>query len=299
MKRFVVNIFIFFGIVAICDISSGFVCKYMIGNAHSGDFAKSNGVLKQNHYDLMMMGSSRCVCHYDDCLLSDSLGISAINAGNKGNGIVLFYGCYHIIPKNKLPKVLLYDIEPDFDLLEYDKDDNNRRYLKSLKMYYDEPGIPEIFNRVDNKESLKMMSQLYRYNSEWFTIINDFFRKNEIKYSYYQPTRRAYTASMVKDHNSRKKDDLKLFYLEQLMKETKQDGVQLVVIASPKYGTSTTEGLETVVELCQRHSVPFWNYYLDMHDTKWFCDNMHLNYEGSQEYTKTILQRIIEEKLIK
>ena len=77
----------------------------------------------------MTMGSSRCVCHYDDKLLSDSLGINAVNVGNKGNGIILMYGRYHVIPKNHKPKILIYDVEPAFDIIEYEEDDNNRPIL--------------------------------------------------------------------------------------------------------------------------------------------------------------------------
>lgn len=244
------------------------------------------------------MGSSRCVCHYDDRILSDSLGIDAINLGNQGNGIVLMYGRYHIIPKEDKPSILLYDLEPMFDIVEYENDDDNRRYLAGLKFFYGEPGIKNIFQDVDCIELVKMKSQMYRYNSKTLVMLGDFIKKGTVSYSFYQPTRRNYVAGKTTTIIHRDVDSLKLKYFEKLIEETKADGVQLVVVASPKYGASSTEELQPIIDLCDRYSIPFWDYYLDMHDTKWFCDNMHLNYEGSQEFTRTIMQRLRDEELI-
>ena len=94
-------------------------------------------------------------------------------------------------------------------------------------------------------------------------------------------------------------DKLKLKYFDKLIEETNNDGVKLIVVASPKYGASSTTELQPIVDLCKKYDVPFWDYYLDMHDTHLFCDNMHLNYEGSQEFTRTIMQRLKDEELIK
>lgn len=299
MKRFLINILLFFAFVAVVDIVYGYVCNYMVKNARSGETARVIGVLKHSCFDLMTMGSSRCVCHYDDQLLSDSLGIKAINAGNKGNGIILMYGRYHVIPTDKKPKILLYDIEPAFDIIEYENDDNNRRYLAGLKNVYDEPGIKSIFRDVDWSEPLKMHSQMYRYNSKTLVLLGDYIKKNKVNYSFYQPTHRQYVATEVKRATTPNIDALKLKYFEKLITETKADGVQLIVVFSPKYGASSTTELKPIIDLCHEHSIPYLDYYLDMHDSKWFCDNNHLNYEGSQEFTRAIIQRIIKENLVK
>lgn len=298
MKKFILHIFVFFALVAAVDISFGVACNYMVHHAHSGETARNNALFLQNKYDLMTMGSSRCVCHYDDNLLSDSLGINAVNAGNKGNGVILMYGRYHVIPKYHKPKILIYDIEPSFDLIEYEGDDNNRRYLAGMKSFYDVPGIKNIFRDVDWSEPFKMYSMLYRYNSKILVLLGDYLKNEKVNYSFYQPTRRDYVAAEVKEKPQRNVDKLKLKYFEKLIEETKNDGVKLIVVASPKYGATSTTELQPIVDLCKKYDVPLWDYYLDMHDTRWFCDNNHLNYDGSQEFTRTIIRRINEEKLL-
>lgn len=239
MRKFLLNILLFFAIVASVDVLYGIACEYIINNAHSGETARNHKVLN-NKYDLIAMGSSRCVCHYDDQLLSDSLGIDAINMGNKGNGVILMYGRYHLIPMEKKPKILLYDIEPAFDIIEYEEDDNNRRYLSGLKSFYGEPGVKDIFRDVDCTEPVKMNSQLYRYNSKTLVMIGDYIKKGKVNYSFFQPTRRKYVAGKVVEKPHRENDTLKLKYFEKLIQETKTDGVQLVVVASPKYSEFCT-----------------------------------------------------------
>ena len=286
--------------MVIIDMAYGVVCNLMVANAKSGEIAREIAVFERQRYDLMIMGSSRCVCHYDDKLLSDSLGINAINAGYKGNGIILMYGRYHIIPKEHKPKLLLYDVEPAFDINEYKNDDNNRRYLAGMKYYFDKPGIKAIFHDVNWNEPLKMLSQLYRYNSKTLILLGNYLIKNDdhVTYSFYQPSYSNYMATDVNNNQHQKKDSLKLYYFEKLIEETSSDGVRLIVIASPKYRATSIEELETIIELCKKHDVPFWNYYLDMHDKKWFSDDVHLNYEGSQEFTKIISHRISNEALL-
>lgn len=299
MKRFLLKILLFFGIVALLDILYGMACGYMVDHTHSGETARLIDVLKKKQYDVMIMGSSRCVCHYDDNLMSDSLNLRVNNAGRKGNGIILMYGNYHIIPKENKPKVLIYDVEPAFDIIAYENDDHNRRYLDGMKLLYDESGIKRIFKSVDSKEPLKMNSRLYQYNSKALLVLRDFIQHGKVNYSCYLPSHKEYSASSKEKVEKQPiLDDLKLHYFERLIMETKDDGVQLVVVASPKYGASSTTELQPIVDLCKKYDVPFWDYYLDMHDTHLFCDNMHLNYEGSQEFTRTVILRLIKEIVI-
>lgn len=299
MKKYILKILLFFVIVACVDIVYGFVCKYMTDNTHSGGTARMVGLLKKNKYDMMIMGSSRCVCHYDDKMMSDSLGLNIVNAGQKGNGIVLMYSNYHIIPQEHKPQVLIYDLEPSFDVIEYKGDDHNRRYLNPLKTFYDEPGIKNVFSSIDPREPVKMNSQLYRYNSKLFTLIQNFLIHEKIRYSCYLPTDKEYRGTIKKKPEEEIScDSLKLFYFEQLIKETQTDNVEMIVVASPKYGATSKREIMPIVELCRKYDVPFWDYYYDMHDTIWFCDDMHLNYYGSQEFTKIVIQRIKDENLI-
>ena len=53
------------------------------------------------------------------------------------------------------------------------------------------------------------------------------------------------------------------------------------MVVSPKYGASSIFEFQPIVDLCQKYDVPIGDYHLDMYDIRWFCDNMHLKYDGS------------------
>lgn len=295
MKKYIFKIFLFFAIVVGVDQVYGFICSYMIEHTQSGDTALTFNIFKKNKYDIMILGSSRCVCHYDDKMMSDTLGVKVINAGTKGNGIIMMYGLYNIIPQENKPKLLVYDVEPAFDVLAYENDDHDKRYLSGLKFFYKEPIIKQIFESIDSKERLKMYSHLYQYNSYFFPLAKDYLLSNNVKTSCYEPSYKKYTKPKNGPEPHRDDDGQKLYYFEQLIKDTKRDGVHMVVVASPKYNEGSCIELQPIEDLCKRYNVPFLNYYLDMQDTKWFCNRMHLNYDGSQEYTKVFSNRLQKE----
>lgn len=297
MKSFIVHLIVFVALVLAADFAYGYICDYMVERSPLSNTGRNKVVFKNNRYDVMIMGSSRCVCHYNDKMMSDSLGLNVINVGEKGNGIILMYGKYHIIPKRNKPKVLIYDVEPNFDIEAYEADDNNHRYLAGLKPFFREDGIYDLFKKVDRTEPLKMNSSLYRYNSDLFGIVRDFIRPGSITYSSYKPTDKPYV-DLKNTPKDRDIDFVKAFYFEQLIEETRKDGVQLIVVASPKFGATTKFGLQPIEELCKKYSIPFWDYYYDMHDTKWFCDNSHLNYDGSLIFTQIIINRFADERIL-
>mgnify|MGYP006908895049 CR=1 FL=1 len=74
---------------------------------------------------------------------------------------------YQTICRRYHPKMVIYDIMPSFDLLKGD----NHKYLKWLRAYYDYDGMSEIFASIDSNEKYKMLSQMYRYNTNFGQLI--------------------------------------------------------------------------------------------------------------------------------
>ena len=69
------------------------------------------------------------------------------------------------------PKVIIYDITSAFDL---HVGEDNHKYLGWLKESYERANVREIFAAVDKTEKVKMLSQMYRYNSKFHEIAADF-----------------------------------------------------------------------------------------------------------------------------
>lgn len=54
--------------------------------------------------------------------------------------------------KRYSPKVIIYDVEPSFDINVYAEDGNNTRYIGWLRPYVSDPDVSNIINRVDSDE---------------------------------------------------------------------------------------------------------------------------------------------------
>ena len=174
MKKFLVRIVVFFVAVAIIDIFFGKSCDYMYEHSKSGDSRKINYAIKECNADVLIMGSSRANHHYNPQIITDSLGLSCYNLGIDGSGVILMDGFYRLITQRYVPKLILYELTPSFDLYQYAGDANNTRYLSQLKPYYQEECLRQLFDDVDGRERLKLYSGLYRYNTSCLNLFRSF-----------------------------------------------------------------------------------------------------------------------------
>lgn len=85
--------------------------------------------------DSIIMGSSRALHHYDPDILGNYY-----NVGEDRMGIIFSMGRLQLLKQRRMPHMLIYDVEPDYDLLQ----DDNSTYLTNLRPYYHRPGIREI-----------------------------------------------------------------------------------------------------------------------------------------------------------
>lgn len=171
MKRFIIKIALFFALILIADIALGGALGYLANHSKGGFTQRDAYICNRLETEFLLMGSSRCVRHYNPQIITDSLGLSCYNTGQNGNGIILSYGRLRMIDERQKPKVVVYDINPEFDLF---MGDDNHRYLTWLKQHYDREGVDEIFESVDKTEKYKMYSQMYRYNSRIIELLTDY-----------------------------------------------------------------------------------------------------------------------------
>lgn len=295
MKKFVLHILLFFAVVACLDYGWGKVMDYMSINANSGDAKALHVLCMDSEYDVLIMGSSRAHHHYDDKLLSDSLGLSVYNTGVDGNGVILMYGLWKLISQRYVPKLIIYDVEPAFDLMVYTDDDNNRRYLSKLKPYFHESCIDSIFRRVSTMEELKNYSGFFRYNTDFFNVIKGYISHTKTPQYGYLPI-----VGKMKDGNRTVKtdniniDSTKISFLRDLAKEVREKGGQIVFVASPKYRVASSKAYEAVEIIAEEIGVPFWDYYTEesFQNYEYFKEPMHLNDEGAKVFTLQIAKKI-------
>lgn len=294
MKRFIIKTIVLLIIILTIDTGMGIVFQHMVKTAKGGETERIEYICHKTSEKLLVFGSSRAAHHYDPRILEDSLHMTCYNCGKDGNGIILLYGWYQILKKRYTPRVILYDIQPSYDLLEGD----NSKFLSGLRYYYEENHIDSIFWRVDENERYKMMLSSYRFNSQFLQLAMDNIKPLQEDSKGYRPLQGVmdYEPEIKEGNRTEYKFDvLKLYYLERLIHDCKESDIQLIFAASPQYKNTSSEILAPIKNLCLRYNIPFINHYTDNafnQKKKYFKDSAHLNEKGATNYTLEIVQEI-------
>ncbi|MDE7457029.1 MAG: DUF1574 domain-containing protein [Prevotella sp.] len=297
MKKFILKVSVFFLVVLVFDILSGKAFSYLADHAKGGDNMRNNYICNGTNEDILVFGSSRAIHHYNPIIISDSLGMSCYNCGQDGNGAILNYGRYQLICQRYHPKILIYDVIPEFDLLT---GENNHKYLGHLRPYYDRKGIDKVFESVDDTEKYKMMSQMYRYNSRFVQVISDYIQPLQSKgIKGFRPLHAEMDTMKISKRNKDEKepkpiyDPLKIEYINKMVNESKD--TKVVFVVSPCWDGMDTTSLAPVKTICQQQAIPFIDYSNNpkyFHHNEYFKDGTHLNARGADEFTRDIIQEL-------
>ena len=169
MRNFLIKSAIFLTLCGLLDFGLGKIFGYLTVHATGGYTKQDNFISDEVDANILIFGSSRAAHHYVPSILSDSLDMSCYNCGLDGNGIIYGYGKLKTITARYYPKIVILDIQPTFDLFTND----NCKYLAPLRPYYQYPGVDSLFWDINPSERWKMMSNSYRFNSKFLSILMD------------------------------------------------------------------------------------------------------------------------------
>ena len=296
MKKYLLKIVLFFGVVAVMDVGFGLACEWLQAHAKGGRMKSVRQTALVQESDIVVMGSSRAHHHYVPSILTDSLGLSVYNAGVDGNGIVLASGLYDMMAKRYTPKVIIYDVEPAFDINVYAEDGNNTRYIGWLRPYFADKQVREIITAVDPSERYKNLSGMFRYNSKIVDLLKDQLVMSDYAKDGFAPLKGEMDSEPKIQEKSiaAVQDTLKLKMMEEFISRLSRTETKLIMLASPKYGALSSEVFNPIKEICNRYGVAFWDYYSDTQFQKmdYFKEPMHLNEKGSREFTAYLAERL-------
>lgn len=300
MKKFLLKVLFFFTCVVVMDFVLGCAFSWFRCHAKGGSTANCEYIANQSKDDVIILGSSRAAHHYIPQIIVDSLGISCYNCGEEGNGIILAYGRYKMLTERYMPKIILYEITPDYDYLARE---DNAKFLGYLRQYYSKKCIRDLFDDFDDQWSnLKMCSKMYQNTQKLLPNIID----NII----YRDNRKGYAPLYGKiDVNKTKPavdrpfeiDTLKLSYIEQLIKDAQKNEISLLFMISPRYNENEDlSKYEPVLLLCQKYNVPFLNFknYKPIAlNPEYFQDIGHMNSKGAEAYTNMLVREVLNNYL--
>ena len=129
MRKFILKVLLFFVVIAMVDRGFGLAMSNVLKGTQKGDWGRNNFIFNEVKSDVIILGSSRAIHHYDPQIISDSLSMSCYNCGEDGNGIILSYGRLMMVKERHQPKIIIQDVSTSFDLFKND----NHKYLGWLK----------------------------------------------------------------------------------------------------------------------------------------------------------------------
>lgn len=296
MTKFVKKVLLFFVLIAIIDIASGFGFNHLRSHAKGGDTQKNYYISEQCRDDILIFGSSRAARHYDPRVLEDSLGMTCYNCGEQGCGIITAYARYGMIKARWTPKMVVYEVTPNFD---YFKTDDYSKYLGKIRQYANKPIVRNLYIELsDELEFIRLISNMYKNNSFIVHNLIDNLSKKGIEKGYKPLNGTLNVPSEIRKGNvaSNVFDSLKYSYIEKMIVEMKKDNVPLCLVVSPVFTNqeNAKEGekeYKPVIKLCEQYNIPFINhtFMAGISDNPFlFHDLGHLNREGANLYSKAI-----------
>ena len=283
------------------DFASGFFFNYLKKNAKGGSTQNNYYILEECYEDIIILGSSRAIHHYNPTILEDSLGMSCYNCGEEGNGSILAAARLKKILSRYTPKLVIYEITPGYDYL---KDDSYTQYLRYLKPYYQDPYVRSVVDRfIDKNTKVALKSNLYKENSTLLAYLLDFFffRDNRKGFAPLSNTMKRGTTFELA-HDIPKIDSKKSVLLDEIVKKCKSRNIPFLFVISPMYTALDSIYYEEARRIASKNGVPILSFLeqkgfnLNYH---YFQDNSHMNEKGALEYSKFFAHELLSLGVVK
>lgn len=299
--KIALKVLLFAACMVAVDGVSGAVFGYLRSHSKGGPTQKDYYVSETCDADILVLGSSRAEHHYVPEIL-DSIGGLAYNGGTDGMGIVLGLGRYLLCSERHVPKILIYEVTPEFDYL--DNGEDGAKSLYYLRPYYERAGIKPVFDKVSPRfEQLKMFSRMYRNSSKIIGNVTDFVFAGADNRGYVPVYGRMSDFEYKPVETANTLDSVKMELLEQLIAETAKRGTKLYFAISPKLFPERPKAMppeyEPAAALARKYNVHLLNNLFTpglSDNPSLFDDYRHLNDDGARAYTRMVVKWVTEDK---
>ncbi|WP_322934062.1 hypothetical protein VCM39_09995 [Bacteroides sp. CG01] len=286
-----------FAVLCILDYGIGKFLEYLYFNQKQGKLYNITYAIEEQTNDVIVMGSSRAMHHYNPDIISDSLKLSCYNAGYDGQGILYHEAILNTILQRYTPKIIILDVN------NYELSINEASYdlLSILNPYVAKhPILKETVNQKGKFERYKFLSHIYPYNSLFARII-----MGNLNFSTKDVSENGFTAQTgiweqpidsITFLKNEILDKQKVHSLNKFLKECKKKGTSLYVIYSPTYRKekNVSKSINYIKNTCKEYDIPFISYQNNPNFTNnlLFHDFDHLNDKGAEYFSSDIVTYI-------
>lgn len=259
--------------------------------------------------DIIISGSSRAWLHYSPKVFEENMKCSTYNFGMNGQTFYLQYYRYRAYEKyNKKPKIIIQNLD-DFSLQKYESIANQEQFLP----YVDEKIIIDPVLTYKTLDKWDLQLPFYRYIGEYpiirvglleFFNLKHFPTKNYKGFEGQKTTWSDEEITGLKNIGKMKieldNESIELF--KKFIKETKQSGINLVLVYSPLFYkgqavyTNHIEMLEMYRKIADENNLLFLDYSKNpiSYKKELFFNAMHLNETGAEVFSEDLTTKLFE-----
>ena len=293
MRKFIYSILILLVMVIVGDWAVGRWLRHIYEHTHCDEIGRLNYISDSVTADIVVLGSSRALHHYVPSIITDSTGLSCFNCGFENEGIVFHYALLRQLQQRYQPRLIVYELTYDYDIQYLSWRPASLKHIHTMGYLRCRDSI---LRSVDSWERVKMLSQIYPYNSIAFTALAS--RKPTIYDSAlvdngYIPQFKRMQPDPNWEFHPQKWDEqidtLKVSYLKKMITE---NAGHLLVAVSPRYLSPEDNIYGLVQQLCNENGVPFVCMVSDpviSRDISLWEDDGHLNHTGAQMFTRAVV----------
>ena len=314
MKRFLIKVAIF-GVI-LWGLAWGLDYMVSKGFQRIDDYRSMSWYEMQQgqiNADIVIMGNSRGFSHFEPWTIDSICGTKSFCLGLGGYSITvedLKYKYYRLY--NKKPKYIIQQI--DYYTLRNDSAPHQHESEQYLPIFYDWR-IHDDLLRVGYTR-LDLYIPMYRYWGYQMVIKNGLLEFLGVKHYVRDPSRMGHhyekgawngTELAKLDTIHATFDPAGKEYFEEYMQRCSDEGVKVILVNSPTYieANLKTTGLDSVNayfdSIATAYNTVYWNYnenYDLCLDTANFCASVHMNPEGTHQFTIDLANRLIESRII-
>lgn len=313
MKRFITKIAIFLVAAYILALGLDSLISRGIFRTQAHPYQTWREIRSGNYpANLVILGTSRALEHYDPAMIDSITGLSSYNLGMGGYGINVElmkyrYYCHY----NSKPKNLIYDV--DQLPLVIDHAPHQHQSEQFLPLFYDGAIRNDLINvGYSLIDAFVPMARYWGYQIvNKRGILESLNLKHYCDYTSYKghtpdpdpwdPSRLHYTDSIP----SRVDDEAKELFLN-FVQECQESGVQLIFVTSPVYyryiemSPEWNQYIAWYDSIAQVENIPYLNYmgHPICHDSLLFNAGVHLTPEGTKIWSEILSNDFLEKQII-
>ena len=288
MKSIVIKLLIFVGLFIGLDFLAGLVVGHFYKTSKNINLEDANyGFLGDVQNDILILGASELSHALITNKISDETGLSTYNLACDACGVYYQYPLLETILEKHTPKAII--------LSSGQMNDENLRYVSKLYPFYRRNDhVKQMVDILYPKEYLKLAFYGYVYNSN---LIRIFDGKDDNLNGYVPLLPEESTLANIKldvlpEGKDHELSEQTVSYFKKVIERSSSAGAKVYVCIPPmpqKINEDYWNKMKAVITGTEAELIDFSHDSTMIHEGKYFYDRSHLNDDGAEVMTDSVL----------